>query len=390
MRETDDFIIGSDLYELVAYYCHDALLTPIVIDEDEQESIEPKKEVKIVPAHQREVFYQDEGDLPYEFEWLLITIPLIRHMGISKLLEMRTDVSTLSGEPRNVSWHPQKVQFTVDVKGYGFTHPDDTMIRRINDTKDFITNRLHLIKESINAGNERLRTEVRQLIQIRKNKLESDRDKYSSLLKQINIPLKRKDDPTVKRIQLDTTPVVRSVRPTPSQPENYQIDREKIMDIISFLDNQGRQFEKTPATFKNSGEEDFRNILLINLNTVFEGRATGETFNASGKTDIHLQIAKGDILICECKIWGGQSLYLETIDQLLSYLTWRENYGIMITFIRGTKPTTVLAASEAAIPMHKNYLRGLRKIKESHFVSFHHLPTDDHRSVEVHHLFYVV
>jgi hypothetical protein len=226
------------------------------------------------------------------------------------------------------------------------------------------------------------------LIDARKTKLTADKEKYNSLFKQIGIPLKKKDDDVIKRIQLDTQPLVQKVKPNPNQPENYSIKREDVLAIIHILDNQGSQFEKTPASFENSGENDFRNILLVGLNTVFQGKATGETFNAKGKSDIYLNIAKGNILVCECKIWGGQKLYGETIDQLLGYLTWRENYGIMITFVKNKSLTNVLTEADTAINAHSSYRKGFQKISASHFLSHHVLPSDEFKFVEIHHLFY--
>lgn len=390
MAESDDYIIGTDMDELAAYYYRLKALVPINIDTERTETIEPVKEVKIVPAHRRETFYQQDGDLPYEYEWLKLTLPIIPHKNITQLLQMRPDNFGLGGLPKDLNWKRDHVEYLVEVKGYGYDYDEPTVLRRINDKQQSVKNYIHIIADNIESGNSLLDAEIKSFLRIRKEKLNADKNRYSSLFKQISIPVKRKEDEAVRRIQVDTRPMVQNVRPTSTQPENYVIDRNTVMDIISIMNNQGRQFEKTPATFVNSGEEDFRNILLVNLNSVFEGKATGETFHANGKTDIHLNIAKGDILICECKIWAGKALYLDTIDQLQSYLSWRENYGIMITFIRGTKPSTVLSAAEAAIPGHQTYVRGFRKVNETHFVSAHHLPTDDQKFVEIHHLFYNV
>lgn len=40
------------------------------------------------------------------------------------------------------------------------------------------------------------------------------------------------------------------------------------------------------------GEEALRDVLLVSLNSIFEGKATGETFSKRGKTDIYLNINK--------------------------------------------------------------------------------------------------
>jgi hypothetical protein len=160
------------------------------------------------------------------------------------------------------------------------------------------------------------------------------------------------------------------------------------LDIISVLDNQGRQFEKTPKTYKSSGEEDLRNVLLVNLNSIFEGKATGETFMNQGKTDIYLNIDKGNILAFECKIWGGQKLYGETIDQLLSYLTWRNNYGVTIFFCRQKNFSNILQECKLAIQNHSTYVEGFQTVSETHFLSRHRHPSDDKKNVEIHHLLY--
>lgn len=198
----------------------------------------------------------------------------------------------------------------------------------------------------------------------------------------------QKEDEVIKRIQLDPKPIIGRIRPTPVKPEDYQIDRQKVLDIIHVLDNQGRQFEKTPKTYANSGEEDLRNVLFVNLNSIFEGKATGETFMAKGKTDIYLNIDKGNILVFECKFWGGQKLYGQTIDQLLNYLTWRNNYGVIILFSKQRNFSNILEESKGAIQSHGAYRQVFHIVRETHVLSHHTLPIDDKKNVEVHHLFY--
>jgi len=41
------------------------------------------------------------------------------------------------------------------------------------------------------------------------------------------------------------------------------------------------------------------------LNTHYEGGATGETFNAAGKTDILIRVEDRNVFIGECKWWSG-------------------------------------------------------------------------------------
>ena len=56
--------------------------------------------------------------------------------------------------------------------------------------------------------------------------------------------------------------------------------------ILSVLSNMVTVMERSPDAFKSMKEEDLRWQFLVQLNGQCEGRATGETFNAGGKTDI--------------------------------------------------------------------------------------------------------
>ena len=388
IRETDAFIIGTTTTELVHYYYENKHFTPIEVDEEVGESVEVKKEVRTVRASEREYGYQNEGDLAYEFETIKVSIAIKFNKSLQEILKMRTSSMSLSWSPSEVKWNSRSIEFSYDIKGYGFNRTQDNVVQHVNNQKQGIYSHLHVLATEINSCNTRLFQQIEQFVNIRKEKLKSDVSQYDALLKQINIPIKRKDDEVVKRVQIDHTPLVQKVRPVAKQPENYTIDREKVIDIIHLIDNQGRQFEKTPKTFINSGEEDFRNVILVGLNALFEGGATGETFMAKGKTDIYLNIAKGNILVCECKIWGGQKLYGETIDQILSYLTWRVNYGVIIMFVRNKSFTNVLTEPEATITAHPSYRNSFKKLTETHFISQHSLPTDSQKNVELHHLFY--
>ena len=129
-------------------------------------------------------------------------------------------------------------------------------------------------------------------------------------------------------------------------------------------------------------------MILVSLNSLFEGKATGETFSHKGKTDIYLNIDKGNVLICECKIWGGQALYHKTIEQLLGYLTWRHNFGVMITFANQKNFLKILADAPVIIQGHTSYRSGFQKVTENHFLSHHKIDQDEAKDVEIHHLFY--
>jgi hypothetical protein len=108
---------------------------------------------------------------------------------------------------------------------------------------------------------------------------------------------------------------------------------EEYENILSIMRNMVRVMEQSPKAFENMGEEDLRTQFLVQLNAQYEGRATGETFNFQGKTDILIRADEGgNVFIAECKFWSGEKQFLETIDQLLSYLTWRDTKTAILIF----------------------------------------------------------
>lgn len=115
------------------------------------------------------------------------------------------------------------------------------------------------------------------------------------------------------------------------------------------------------------GEEDLRTHFLVQLNAQYQGNATGETFNYSGRTDILLRVDGKNIFIAECKFWSGEKALLETIDQLLGYLQWRDNKAAILVFNRNKGFSEVLAKIEKAVPLHPNFIRGGRKAGDTNF-----------------------
>jgi hypothetical protein len=64
--------------------------------------------------------------------------------------------------------------------------------------------------------------------------------------------------------------------------------------------------------------------------TAFKAQATGETFNFQGKTDILIRVEAKNVYIAECKFWKGEKTLLATLDQLLSYLSWRDTKAALL------------------------------------------------------------
>jgi hypothetical protein len=139
--------------------------------------------------------------------------------------------------------------------------------------------------------------------------------------------------------------------------------------------------ELSPHVFETLGEEDLRTHFLVPLNGHYEGHATGETFNFQGKTDILIRVNGRNVFIAECKFWSGEKAYLETIDQLLSYLSWRDTKAAVVVFNRNADFSAVLGKISAATPKHAHFKREVDKPGETMFRYIFGQPSDPNREI---------
>jgi hypothetical protein len=149
----------------------------------------------------------------------------------------------------------------------------------------------------------------------------------ASLIKQFQQAIKRKEkelnDQIANRIQLATML---------SSYTERQEGVDTFEQILSIIRHGGRSFEATPQTFSQHDEEGLRNIIIAHLNSQYKGMATGETLRQAGKTDIRIENEERVAFIAECKVWRGRAELGEAIDQLLSYLTWRDCNAALVVF----------------------------------------------------------
>ncbi len=388
LRESDEQILGTDTDELKMYFSERYAWAPVEEDPESGASYDVQDYLKTIPAHQRERGYGQEGDLrDFPCQRVIVEVPILPNGHLKEIAGLRGDTFSLSYSDADFQWEMQRIICTIETKGYGFAHDADQIARDVEQALKRIRETIGFKNESIKKENAGLLHTIFQTVSERKQKIAENASRLSELTKKISIPIKKKAVIGAQPIRLIERPIVRRIKPKPTLPEEYVIDESRVQDIVQFLDGQARNFERTPNAIKGLGEEDLRDLLLANLNSVFQGDATGETFSKMGKTDIYLKINKGNILISECKIWGGKALYEKTIDQLRGYLTWRQNHGIMIAFVRTKGFTKVLDEAESAIKNHTSYMSGFKKVGDSHFVSNHKVD-DEEKEVCVHHLFY--
>ena len=218
----------------------------------------------------------------------------------------------------------------------------------------------------IDAHNAALPAAVEQAIQQRRARLLAQSQRAEAL----GIPIKRRADapktyavPTVRRKAVPTLPPATTAQFKP-EPEWAMEQYEQALKIMQ---DMALVMERSPEAFKSMDEEALRQHFLVQLNGQFEGRATGETFNMSGKTDILLREGDRNVFIAECKFWKGPKVLGDAIDQLMGYATWRDGKAAILVFNRGTDTSTVLSGIDATAKAHSNFKRTLNWPHESGF-----------------------
>src|SRR5690606_31685277 len=217
--------------------------------------------------------------------------------------------------------------------------------------------------------NSSLKSNLNSVFSKRKNALLNKNNLMSSL----GVPLKRKNSTTntfsVPKPQLKekikiSKPVVteKGFKPEPT------LNEESYRHILKLINDVGKNFERLPSIYKGKGEEDLRDHILMTLDPNFElGSASGETFNKSGKTDIQLRYDSSVIFIAECKFWSGEKGYLNTISQLLNYLTWRDTKASVILFVKQKDFSSILEKVKTSTENHENFLSYVNNTDENWF-----------------------
>lgn len=242
---------------------------------------------------------------------------------------------------------------------------------------------------TITSQNPKFKKTIENYLKPLKEKIRSENAHLEQIASESSVEL-IKNDAAPMPVNLKVKQRIRMIKPEPKQKTDPTLQKESVKVVLELINNQGRQFETTPKVFSGLGEEDLRDIILSMLNAVFAGSATGETFVKKGKTDIHLQMnIDGGILTTECKFWGGEKLYCETIDQHFGYLTWRQNYAIQITFSKNQEFSEVIKKAIESAKSHSTYVENsFRQISDSHFVTTNTFPEDSSKRVEIHHLLF--
>ena len=322
----DNEINSCNLGEWENYFISKHSITAITLLESEI-----NKTISETTIRERNPFYDGS---PYESEYfqkdgykISYVIP---YCGNPDLFDLRPSIVTLSIYTTSCFIIPRNGDcgsFTLDLE---FTKreleskKDDMPLYVQKQFENKFTNyrvRIGHVNSDVDNFNKQLKPFISRLLTKRKERS----DLFFAISNTLQIPLKYSDDaPNIKPIKLEKLPRKIPTRPTasPVLPEPYisDSDYENINNIIYMCCTA---MEKTARTFFENSEEEIRDHLLATLNTHYES-TTSETFRKTGKTDIHIEFENKAAYIGECKIWHGNSVFQNAIQQVISYSTWRD------------------------------------------------------------------
>jgi hypothetical protein len=285
-------------------------------------------------------------------------------------------------QPQTYSLNPPRGEITKDEILLTYVRTDqnaEAIKHEYQNAVNSIKQHLSSLSQSANQSNQQLESLIRSELSARKTRLLAD----AGMTAAIGLPLKRREGiPTTYAVPVTRrAPKVEEIIVSGAFQPEPALSSEHFEEIINIMKNMVRVMELSPKAFLTMGEEDLRFHFLVQLNGAFKGSATGETFNFQGKTDILIRVNGKNVFIAECKYWKGDKVLRETIDQLLSYLSWRDTKAALLIFNRNADFSSVLTKLSVAVKTHPNFKRDLEKSDDSTFRYIFAQPSDANREV---------
>jgi hypothetical protein len=278
--------------------------------------------------------------------FIQFSVPFTGDKGLFELRPSQFDLN-----PPRESIQGNEIQITLQNDGNA-----EALKAELNRRIDSIQRYISYQQGEIDAWNTQLEGKIKSIFSGRKAKVLAD----SNVVSELGYPLKKL--PGTSSASSYSIPIrnkVAAPRPAANSPAAKPqpfLDEEIFQEILKTLRDMELVMERSPSAFKDLDEEAIRTHFLVALNGKFQGEATGETFNFQGKTDILLRNESRNIFIAECKFWTGPKGFTDTINQLLSYLTWRDTKAAILVFVRDTNISTVLAKIPGLLRDHPNFL----------------------------------
>lgn len=356
-------LLNGNIDDLINYFVTKySLQTPVILsDRIEIDKEEAKVDVThpLYDAPLSKRGFRIKFFVPYEGEKELFYYTPSKYISIYPIAHVNDSELIFSYESINLNNEALKREFERDL--------------------ELVNTYLRYVEEDVKIFNDSIMNKCKTKLEERKKIL----IKSNELVTNLGYPLRRRENapktyvvPEIRRKINVHRPV--SPKTTPPDPT---IDMKEYEHILSVITNMVQVMERSPRAFSMMKEEELRMHFLVQLNAQYEGQATGETFNFNGKTDILVRYNGKNLFIAECKFWKGPKKFRETIDQLLSYTTWRDTKTAIIIFNKNKNLTSVLNQIQETLSSHHNFVKKEQYDFETGYrVRLHH-PDDKEREI---------
>ena len=320
----NDYALKASMVELEEYYVSQAVLDPLTLDA-ESHYIDEQKGTQIDVSHDfRRASFGGER-IVVKGTVISIAIP---YTGDPNLWRLRPSTYS-SGYP--------ELELRDNTVIFPCSFPDDSpdperLKTEIKRTIQSLADAVGYLGQDVSNHNVEVKRAVPNALQEKLSKAKV----AVAAVEGLGIPLRTKAQPStfVALARRRKPPITRRAAPRDQFKPEPILDQREFDHILRVLKSMSLVIERSPASFSTLDEEAIRTHFLLQLNGHYEGSATGETFNASGKTDILIRVDDRNIFIAECKFWRGPKSFSDAVSQLLEYLSWRDSKCALLVFNR--------------------------------------------------------
>ena len=359
----NEYVLKASSTELEDYYASKVLVESLVLHAD-QYYIENQSQTSIDVSHDyRRAIFPGEQAIVAGTR-LDIAIPFEGDSSLWRICPSRRYMC-----------HYPKIDILDDRILVSISFPDDSanpesLKNRIKEQIKILSDMVGYLQKDVENHNQTAPKQIKNALQ-RKFELAKS---VISTVSDLGIPIKKREEPLTytlptKRRQI---PINRPKVSTEAYKPEPTLSESEYVHILNVLRSMSLVIERNPQDFSLLNEEAIRTHFLLQLNGHYEGTATGETFNASGKTDILIRADDKNVFIAECKFWKGPKTFSDAIDQLLSYLSWRDTKCALLIFNK-TKDTSAVRSK-----MHE-----IMKNRQEHRKTVSYDPEGDSRYIFV-------
>ena len=370
----NEYVLKISTSELEKYYIDIVTFNPLILHVDKIYIKEDKGSIDILLKHAFRSNVFPEKDVLLKGTVIKIAIPF---NGDRDLWSLRPSTFILGDLP-NIHIDQNEIEF---IESFPDGSKDLKVIKsNIDKNIKSLEDNIKFLNIDVKKHND---SAPKQIIQALKEKIENAKNAKGIVLS-LGIPIKRRENPPPF-----TVPLKRRVRPIAQPTNEFGALGEPILDkneydfILKILRSMSLVIERNPSSFANLKEEAIRNHFLIQLNGHYEGKAMSEAFNAAGKTDILIREGNRNAFIAECKFWRGPNSFKGAIEQLLSYLTWRDSKCALLIFNRNMNSENVRKQMHQEIVARHEHRKTIFHESEGDSRYILVKPTDPNREIVV-------